>query len=254
MSQREKQSLLFKVFHPFHDDISPNSVLENSNHLSEIKVITDNDLKLETILIEEFRYRADNLKLATSEFTTNLNLYFLFLGASFTGIGVFYQLSGGKLIDFQILLALAIFAIGASTLFFLLRFIHLVHTLMRNKAGINGIREYYIKYLQGQIPDISNVFRFSLDNSDYKYYPIILYFLFAFIDSFCFAMASFIFDEKVADIKLRSLFSLPSELQPYVIGLVVGLLMLIFHIFLFRILYYRFVNKYLIIYWARKVK
>jgi len=105
---------------------------------------------------------------------------------------------------------------------------------MRNKAIMDLIREYYIKHLHSQIPDINNVFRLSLEGNENPYRPI-LYFVFAFFDSLCFADAAIILDELWLNIKIVSLLTLPSDSRPYIIGLLIGAIVLFSHILFLRL-------------------
>src|SRR5713226_8575295 len=187
MPQQQKQPFWHRFLHSSNNPDTSLSATQNLNDLLAVKIITENDLKIESILMEEFRFRGDFLKQIMNDVTSTFNLYFLFLGISISGISVTYQLTAKTFTSLEILaiLSFVIFGIG-NTLFFI-RFTALVHNYLRHKAALNDIREYYIKHLESQISDIRNVFRISLGYSFHGAYFAILYSIFAVLDSLCFA-------------------------------------------------------------------
>lgn len=208
--------------------------------------IQKNDLNIETILIEEFKFRGESLKQVSSEFATTLNLYLIFIGVSASGFGFIYQLSGTH--DYlQIIEIMAFLALGITSFGFFMKMIQLIHYSVRDKACMDLIREYYIKQLQSQMPDISTVFRISLDNSEFKHFRSIIYSIFAFAASLCFAGAAFVFTElwlHINSVSSFPLLPLPSDVRPYIIGLLVGTIPLLSQLVFLRITLYKCINKY----------
>src|SRR5438067_545737 len=93
MSQH-KPPFWYRLLRPLRDTSSPISPLVDSSTIPEVKIITENDLKIEHILIEEFRFRGECIKQIASDVTSTFNLFFLFIGISISGLGVMYQLAG----------------------------------------------------------------------------------------------------------------------------------------------------------------
>lgn len=234
MSQQQKQPFWYRFLRPSNNTDSSLSTFQNLNNLTEVKIITENDLKVETILMEEFRFRGDCLKQILNDITNSFNLYFLFLGISISGIGVVYQLANKTLSYVQILaiMSLVIFGIG-NTLFFI-RFISLGHIYERHKAVMNVIRGYYIVHLQSQIPDIRQVFRVPQEYSLPATYAVLLLSILAAIDFLCFVGAAFILTELWLNINNGSIFSFPTDSRPYVFGLLIGLPFLFLHVVFYK--------------------
>ncbi len=232
--QQQKQPFWYRFLHRSDNANTLPSVHENLGSLTKIKIITENDLKIESLLMEEFRFRGDFLKQILSDTTSTFNLYFLFLGISISGISIIYQL-GNKTLTYQqlmVIMSSIIFGIG-NTLFFI-RFISLVHNYQRHKAVLNDIREYYIKHLQNQIPDIGNVFRTSLRYSFGMIYASIVFLVFAVLDSLCFAVAAFVLTELRLHFNALSPFPNFSDSLSYIIALLTGVLLLLFHALFYR--------------------
>ena len=120
MTQQQNQPFWYRFLHPSNSPDTSLSSPQNLSDLLEVKVITENDLKLESILMEEFRFRGDFLKQIMTDVNSTFNLYFLFLGISISGISITYQLTVKTLFSLEILaiLSFVIFGIG-NTLFFI---------------------------------------------------------------------------------------------------------------------------------------
>ncbi len=103
MSQQKKPLAWYRFLHSSNHDAISSPAPQNLNNLTEVKIITENDLKIESILIEEFRFRGDSLKQVSNDATSTFNLYFLYLGISISGISVLYQLIDKTISSVQIL-------------------------------------------------------------------------------------------------------------------------------------------------------
>ena len=213
MSQ-QKPSFWYRFLRPLQNTSPPNSSFVDSNTISEIKIITENDLKIEQILIEEFRFRGEGLKQVASDITSTFNLYFIFIGISISGLGVIYQLAGGIRDNLQSLEALIFFILGLASSLFFVRFITLIRSYSRHRTCMDVIRAYYIKHLHSQIPDISSVFHLPMTHTEYYNFRTILYFTFGLADSLCFAAAVFLFAELRLGIRSNTILFLPSDLRP----------------------------------------
>jgi len=77
MSISQKQPFWYRFLRPLRDTPTPISTLVDGNPIPEIKIITENDLKIEHILMEEFRFRGECIKQVASDITSTFNLYFL---------------------------------------------------------------------------------------------------------------------------------------------------------------------------------
>jgi len=243
MSQQLKQPFWYRFLRPSNNTDASLSTLQNLNNLTEVKIITENDLKIESILMEEFRFRGDFLKQILNDTTSTFNLYFLFLGISISGISVTYQLIDKTLQSLQVLAILSFILLGIGNTLFFIRFISLVHNYERHKAVLNDIREYYIKHLQSQIPDIRHVFRISLAHSFTRTYASIVFFIFAVLDSLCFAVTALVLSELWLHIDTVPFFSLPSDPHPYIITSLIFILFLILHSLFYRFTLYNDIKK-----------
>ena len=114
MSQ-QKPPFWYRFLRPLRDTPTPISSLLDSSTIPEIKIITENDLKIEQILMEEFRFRGECLKQVASDITSTFNLFFLFIGISISGIGVIYQLAGGIRNNLQTIEALIFLILGVTS-------------------------------------------------------------------------------------------------------------------------------------------
>jgi hypothetical protein len=242
MSQ-QNQPFWYKFLHPSNNTGPSLSTLQNLNDSIEVKITTENDLRIENILIEEFKFRGDFLKQVSNDATSTFNLYFLFLGISISGISVTYQLSVKTPGYLQVLAILSLIVFGIGNSLFFVRFISLVHIYERHKAVMNVIREYYITYLQIQLPDIRSVFRISLEYSIPITYGLLLFSIFAIVDSLCFAVAAFLLTELRLHTNYGSLLSLPSFSLPYIIALLTCILVLALHFLSYRFTLYRHLKK-----------
>ena len=236
MSQQKKPPAWYRFLHHSNYDASPSPNLSN---LTEVKIITENDLKIESILLEEFRFRGDFLKQVSNDATNTFNLYFLFLGASISGISVLYNLVDKSLASLEVLTILFCIVFGIGNSLFFVRFISIVHTYERHKAVMNIIRKYYIKHLQTQMPDVGNVFYIPLGYTVPFIYSFLFFSLFATLDSLCFAVAAFVLTEYWLNIHLSKLFSPPSDFRPYLIAILICIFALISHIQFYRLTVYK---------------
>jgi hypothetical protein len=222
------------------DTSTPISSLEDSKAIPEIKVITENDLKIEHILIEEFRFRGEYIKQVASDVTSTFNLYFIFIGISVSGLGLIYQVAGGIGNNLQTIEALILLILGVTSSLFFLRFVALMRNHSRQKACMDVVREYYIKHLRNQIPDISNIFRVSMVNIDYYHFRQILFFAFGVADSLFLAGAVFVFVELWLGIRSNVYLFFPSDIRPYIFALLIGVIVLPSHILFTRSTVYRY--------------
>jgi hypothetical protein len=238
MSQQKKQPAWYRFLHPSSHDIGSPTTHQNANVLTELKIITENDLKIESILMEEFRFKGDFLKQVSSDATSTFNLYFLSLGISISGISVLYNLVDKSLSYVQVLSILFCIVFGISNSLFFVRFISIVHAYERHKAVMNSIREYYIKHLQTQMPDVRSALYIPLAYSVPFIYSFLLFSLFAMLDSLCFAGAVFVLTEFWLNIHLSTLLSPPSDFRPYIIAVLIFIFALISHILFYKFTLY----------------
>src|SRR5258708_30653536 len=95
---------------------------------------------------------------------------------------------------------------------------------------MNVIREYYVKTLQSQIPDISIVFRTPREYGLPSTYAFLLFSVFVILDSLCFAGAAFVLTEFRLSIDNGSALSFPFVSRPSIIAAFICFLVLILHI------------------------
>src|SRR5947209_3408704 len=127
MSQQQKLPFWYRFFHSSNNPDTSLPGPQKLNDFLEVKLITENDLKIESILMEEFRFRGDFLKQIMNDVTSTFNLYFLFLGISISGISITYQLISNTPTYLPLLAILSFFALGTGNTLFFVRFISLVH-------------------------------------------------------------------------------------------------------------------------------
>lgn len=127
---------------------------------SEIS-LEDAALKLDSILIAEFNYARSTAEQAMGDRANLFDRYLLLVGGVFVaGIGAVYQLSQIGARTYLQPTVLGLFG-GVSLLgfSFFLSFIRLRQAHLESLRCMNFIKEYYIRHLQIQKPDVEAAFR-----------------------------------------------------------------------------------------------
>lgn len=104
------------------------------------------------------------------------------------------------------------------------------------------MRAFYVQQFQHQIPTIGDILRSYTSSSSFYtvFLPLnsLLGFLLASISSLCFAGVAFLGSEMLFHINNGVIFPLPSDIRPYIIGLIVGIA-----VFLLQTLYFRHIQE-----------
>lgn len=129
----------------------------------EDSVAPGQELKAESILLEEFSYAGVSAYQAREDSAALINVYLLATGALATGLGVMANSDTGPMrptISIIAVAALAIFAILSFALF--ARFLGLEQEYREGMLAMGIIKEYYIQRLRRSAPDIELAFRWRL--------------------------------------------------------------------------------------------
>ncbi len=121
------------------------------------------ELKAESILLEEFSYAGVSAYQAREDSAALINVYLLAAGALATGLGVMANINSGPArptISIIAIVALAIFAILSFAFF--ARFLGLEQEYREGMLTMGVIKEYYIQQLRRAAPDIELAFRWRL--------------------------------------------------------------------------------------------
>lgn len=121
------------------------------------------ELKAESILLEEFSYAGVSAYQAREDSAALINIYLLATGALATGLGVMANSNVGPMrptISVIAIAALTIFAILSFAFF--ARFLGLEQEYREGILAMGVIKEYYIQRLRRAAPDIELAFRWRL--------------------------------------------------------------------------------------------
>ncbi|HZC07111.1 MAG TPA: hypothetical protein VE338_15860 [Ktedonobacterales bacterium] len=121
------------------------------------------ELKAESILLEEFGYAGVSAYQARQDSAALINLYLLATGALATGLGVMVNAYGGAnrpTIGMIAIAALSIFAIFSFAFF--ARFLALEQEYRESVLAMSVIKEFYIQRLRRDAPEIELAFHWRL--------------------------------------------------------------------------------------------
>ncbi len=121
------------------------------------------ELKAESILIEEFNYAGVSAYQARADSAALINIYLLATGALATGLGVLVNAYGGNdraTISIIAIAALVIFAVFSFAFF--ARFLALEQEYRESMLAMGVIKEFYIQRLRRAFPEIELAFRWRL--------------------------------------------------------------------------------------------
>lgn len=121
------------------------------------------ELKAESILLEEFGYAGVSAYQAREDSAALINIYLLASGALATGLGVLANTNSGPTrptVSAIAIVALIIFAIISFAIF--ARFLGLEQEYREGLLAMGVIKEYYIQRLRRVTPDIELAFRWRL--------------------------------------------------------------------------------------------
>jgi hypothetical protein len=243
MPQQRKPSpfsLLFR-FKQNAADLHKSSESSSSPDIRK-KNMFDISINLENFLLEEYKPASAFTMQILQDITAALNLYFLLAGIFVSGLGLAYQF--GILLQPYLAPALIVFLLifGVIHFFFFVRFISFGLVYYETSKRMDVMREFYLQQFQPQIPTIEEVLRPHVDSRSFytSFLPIngILSFLLALIASLCLAGVAFLGSEQLLNSSKGVLFPLPTDIRPYSIGVIMGIA-----IFIFQILYYRFLQN-----------
>jgi hypothetical protein len=221
MSEPEKQ--------PANKDVDSGSIVSSE--------IYDVSLKLENILIEEYKFISTYLFQILQDRTNSLNIYFVLIAAFATGLGVTYQLLGNANQYLPLVVIISLIFVGVVHVFFFGRFVYMEVAYQANTARINAIRGFYVQQFQQKISEIGDLLyptakMKSLLGFRPSNNPVCV--AFALAASTCFAGAAFIISELGFHVYRGALVLLPLDVRPYLIGLIVLIPFLLMHLYLYR--------------------
>ncbi len=190
----------------------------------------DATLKLENMLLEEFKYAGLTAYQAMEDRTRMFNLYLLLVGVLASGLGAVYQF-GGSANTYTRPLAIALLLIaGIVGIAFSVKLIRLRQVWRESVICMNVIKEFYIQQFRQQMPQIEHAFRWRL-----KTIPagersgsttFVVYSTVALLESVCFAGAAFV--------SANSTPFLSTGVYPYIIGVVIFAIVLTLNVVYYR--------------------
>ena len=197
----------------------------------------DDSLKVENILIEEYKFISTYLFQILQDRTNSLNIYFVLMGAFATGLGITYQIIGSASQYFPLVMIVFLIFVGIVHVFFFGRFVYMEVAYQANFVRINAIRGFYVEHFQQKIPGIGDILyptakMKSLLGFRPSNNPVCA--AFAVVAGSCFAGAVFTISELLFHVYRGGLLLLPLDARPYVIGLVVLVAVLVMHFYLYR--------------------
>ncbi len=205
-------------------------------------------LKLDNILIEEFRYASQTAYQALEDRARMFNLYLVVVGVVASGLGAVYQLQsqlGNKVPTYsQPLALLLVVAAGVMGIAFFFKLIRLRQAYHDSLLTMNYVKEYYIREFKKQIPDVGKAFRWRLLTvpSGERFGSLSFYVCttVAMLGSFCFAAATIVLYEIWQHNTNDTTLHLPGGYLPYVMAAGVFIISMALHMGYFaRTLSYR---------------
>jgi ADP-ribose pyrophosphatase len=205
------------------------------------------ELRLDSILLEEFKYAGQTAYQALEDRARMFNLYLVVVGVLASGLGAVYQLQNnqgaGKLLPTysQPLALLLLFAAGVMGIAFFLKLIRLRQAYHDSLLTMNIVKEFYIREFKKQIPDMEQAFRWRLLTvpSGEKVGSLSFYISMtvAMLSSFCFAAFSVVayemFVPGTSTVERRQL-SLPGDPVAYGLAATVFVVFFMLHFIIFR--------------------
>jgi len=155
----------------------------------------DGQLRLETMLMEEFNYASVTAYQAFEDRARMFNLYLLLIGVLASGLGALYQLGGGIQAFTPALTFGLLFIAGSLGIVFFVQLIRLRQAHRDSLVTMNVIKAHYIRMFAPQYQNLPNVFHWRLETipSDERVGSVtfLVNFTVAFLDSLCLAAAVF---------------------------------------------------------------
>jgi ADP-ribose pyrophosphatase len=210
------------------------------------KVQLSTELRLDNILLEEFKYASQTAYQALEDRARMFNLYLVVVGVLASGLGAVYQLQNQGTVKSlptysQPLALLLLFAAGVMGIAFFLKLIRLRQAYHDSLLTMNFVKEFYIREFKKQVPEIEQAFRWRLLSvpSGEKIGTLSFYIAMtvAMLSSFCFAAFSVVAYEFFVPGNSRVVLgglSLPGD--PVAYGLAAGVFVVAFglHFLYFR--------------------
>ena len=154
----------------------------------------DGQLRLETMLMEEFNYASVTAYQAFEDRARMFNLYLLLIGVLASGLGALYQLGGFQAFTPYLTFAL-LFIAGSLGVVFFVQFIRLRQAHRDSLVTMNVIKAHYIRMFAPQYQNLPNVFHWRLETipSEERVGSVtfLVNFTTAVLDSLCLAAAVF---------------------------------------------------------------
>src|SRR5262249_34287503 len=123
----------------------------------------DGQLRLETMLMEEFNYAGVSAYQAYEDRARMFNLYLLLIGVLASGLGALYQLGGGLQTFTPALTLGLLFIAGALGVVFFIQLIRLRQAHRDSLITMNLIKAHYIKMFGPQYENLQHVFNWRLE-------------------------------------------------------------------------------------------
>src|SRR5258707_3368944 len=193
--------------------------------------VSDNaDINVNDIIFEEYKHSKERKSQIMQERTNTINIYIILLGIAVSGFGLSYSLNINLKFYSAFFLGLILIALGIAHIFFFVRFIIWAIYKYEDAIIMSKIRDFYSRKLQPKNPEVSNMLHirntFYSSQSSLSFDGIVLC-AFAFNGSVCLGAFIFIMIELVFHINNGEIFPLPSDIRPYLFGVIVVLISLL---------------------------
>lgn len=185
---------------------------------------TDQTLRLESIMLEEFNYAASTAYEALEDRGRMFSFYLSIATALAGGVGALYEF-GNRTAESAIV-ATALFVLAGFTgLIFLFKIIRIRQAFDDSLLTMNVIKEYYIAQFKATVPDVETIFRWRMKTMPsgrrFGSLTFLVCFAITFIDSVALGLAAALITELVTQDGGTALQRLPTNPVVYIVGAVV---------------------------------
>lgn len=185
---------------------------------------TDQTLRLESIMLEEFNYAASTAYEALEDRGRMFSFYLSIATALAGGVGALYEF-GNRTAESAIV-ATALFVLAGFTgLIFLFKIIRIRQAFDDSLLTMNVIKEHYIAQFKATVPDVETIFRWRMKTMPsgrrFGSLTFLVCFAITFIDSVALGLAAALITELVTQDGGTALQRLPTNPVVYIVGAVV---------------------------------
>jgi len=169
---------------------------KDNNTSGDARNMLDSGLKMESMLLEEFKYASTTAFQAMEDRARTANFYFGLLGILASALIAIYQLGGGQSTIPTGLIALLLFIASMISVTFFVLIIRLRQAFRESITCMNVIKEFYIEQFKQQMPRVEYAFHWRLrtipHNERIGSVTFMMDYQIAFIGSLCLGSTIFV--------------------------------------------------------------